>query len=208
MSKTHAMQDIRDGAMTPMKAKPLAVCTRDDTLAGTMLAASVLAYAANQDKGWIGFAKQAVELTTEGRVVVLNQLKARKAEMTKAAIKFGIEEKTAKNRTAGFAVAVSMFGKVVHAFNSGGTVEGWMEFVNSTINDKEKHCTNPTEMWEHASYRTLVDYARTFSTSNAGAKPQELIVKLGKFIEAAQKTGNHDTDPLMQELVDFYKSKA
>lgn len=204
----HAMQEIREGAMTPMKAKPLAVCTRDDTIAGTMLAASVLAYAANQDKGWIGFAKQAVELTVEGRVVVLNQLKARKSDMTKAAIKFGIDEKAAKDRTKGFSVSISKFEQIVNAFNSGGTIEGWMNYVNATIKDKANHCADPALMWEHASYTTLVEYARTFSTSKAGRKPDDLITKLGKFIEAAQKSGNHDTDPLMQELVDFYKSKA
>lgn len=178
----HAMEQIRSSAAEPMRAAPIKLETRDDRMAGSILAAEVLAYAMGEQSKWNTFGWKVIDLTVEARAVFINQVKAAKGAMTKVQNEFGIDEKAAKKRTASFAVQVSQLQQVANAWNSGATIEGFAAYANGTISDKSKH-VEPEHIRAHASWTLLVEYARTFSKSSAGRKADTFAVKLAKFLK-------------------------
>lgn len=180
-----------------MQKAPLRIESRDDRLAGTLLASEVLAYAKGNQSKWREFAMRIIGMTVEARAVFINAIKADKGAMTKAQNDAGFEEKYSKGNTKSFSVEVSKLQQIANAFNSGGTVEGWCEYTNGQQKDKGKHAT-PTAIREHGGYESLVAYARTFSQSKAGRKPDTLAVKLAKFLK--NNTPDQDADATEQRL--------
>ena len=178
----HAMQTILESQSQPMKSAPIKLETRDDRMAGSLLAAEVIAYAMGEQSKWLAFGWKVVDLTVEARAVFINQVKASKGAMTKSQNEHGIDEKASKKRTASFAVQISQLSQVANAWNSGATLEGFAEYANSTINDKAKH-VSAEHIRDHASWTLLVEYARTFSKSSAGRKPDDFQTKLAKFLK-------------------------
>lgn len=194
----HALQTIAETGSRPMTKAPLRVESRDDRLAGTMLAAEVMAYAKGGRSKWREFAMRLIDMTVEARAVFLSTIKADKAAMTKAQKEAGFEEKFTKVNTASLSVEVSKLQTIASAFNSGATVEGWMEYINHHQADRSKHARTPAEVREHAGYDTLVQYARTFSQSKAGRKADTLAVKLAKFLK--NNAPDQDADANEQAL--------
>ena len=195
----HAMEQIRSSASEPMRSAPLKLETRDDRMAGSLLAAEVVAYAMQDNGKWREFAWKAVDLTVEARAVFINQVKASKGEMTKAQNEHGFDAKISQKRTASFAVQVSQLQQVANAWNSGATIEGFAAYVNGTISDKSKH-VQPEHIRDHASWTLLVEYARTFSKSSAGRKADSFAVKLAKFLK-----NNAPSDDAAQADVTLYE---
>jgi hypothetical protein len=194
----HSMQFIAETGSRPMVKAPIRLESRDDRLTGTMLAAEVMAYAKGGRSQWRAFAIRIIDMTVEARTVFLNTIKADKASMTKAQKEAGFGEKFAKFNTNSLSVEVSKLQTIANAFNSGGSVEGWRDYVNQNLDDKSKHAQTDKEMLEHAGYDTLVAYARTFSQSKAGRKADTLAVKLAKFLK--NNAPSQDADATEQRL--------
>jgi hypothetical protein len=206
MAKTHALQQILETGATPVAKAVIKTVPHADAMVGQLLAAEVLAHAKGQDNIWRVFAMRIISLNIEARSAFVAAIKADKGAMTKAQTEHGIDAKKAKQRTASFAVQVSELQTIANAWNAGATVTGWREYVNSTVGAKNDIRTD-AEMLEHGGYRTLVEYARTFSQSKAGRKPDIFQVKLGKFLEACAKAGISDEDlPVYNKTVEFFNN--
>lgn len=202
----HALQTIAETGSKPMTKAPIRIESRDDRLAGEMLAAEVMAESKGRDNVWLAFAKRVTSMTVEARKVFINAIKSEKAAMTKAQSEHGFDAKFAKKQTGTFTTQSSRLQTIANAWNSGASVEGFREFMLAQGADKS---ITADAAWEHAGYTSIYAYAQTFSQSNAGRRPDPLLVKLGKFIDAQRKAGVADADlPLMDELVEFFNSKA
>jgi len=184
IAKEHPLQNIANSGATPMTKTPIKLESRDDRMAGNILAAEVLAFAKGHRNVWKGFALRIItDLTVEARAVFIKALKNEKAALTKAQTEHGFESKFSKVNTASMTTEVSKLTTIANAFNSGATVAGWREYVNRQLDDKSKHAEDDAAMLEHGSYDTLVAYSKLFSTSAAGRKADDWLTKFGKFLE-------------------------
>lgn len=182
--QVHHMQAIAKSGSLPMTKQPIKLESRDDRMAGNILAAEVLAFAKGNVSSWRAFAIRVIGMTPEARAVFIKAIKAEQGAMTKAQTEYGFTGKGfAKGNTKSFGVEVSKLTTIANAFNSGATVAGWREYVNRQQEDKSKHAKDDAEMLEHGGYDTLVSYARTFSNSKAGRKSDDWLTKFGKFLE-------------------------
>ena len=176
-----ANPDIRSGKDEALeRAKRIA--TTDDRLAGSMLAAEVVATAKNDSNIWRRFAITIIGMTAEARAAFLDAIKNEKSALTKAQTEFGIDKKSAQQRTASFGVQVSKLTTIAKAFNGAATVAGWREFVNLGLT-ADKTISDDDDMLAHGGYETLVQYARLFTKSAAGRTPDTWTVTFGKFLE-------------------------
>lgn len=193
----HALQTIAETGSRPMTKAPLRIESRDDRMMASTLAAEVMAHAKGDANKWLNFAWRAIDMTVEARAAFLNIIKAEKAAMTKAQNEHGIDDKTSRKRTNSFAVQVSMLQQVANAWNSGATLEGLAQYINDGIKDSTKHA-QVDHIRDHVGWVALVEYARTFSQSQAGRKPDTLMVKLAKFLK--NNAPNPDADASEQRL--------
>lgn len=189
--KEHAMETIRTAGATPMRAAPIRLESRDDRLAGTMLAAEAVALAKGTSNKWHALACRIIGLTVEARAVFINALKAEKSALTKAQNEHGFDKKYSAGNTRSFSVELSKLSTIANAWNSGATVAGCVEFTNKQQADKAKHCPlvdnegkalSDEALLQLMGYEAIVAYARTFSESKAGRKADTWAVKLGKWL--------------------------
>lgn len=187
----HAMQAIATSAPADVKnnkhedlARAKRIATKDDTMAGMLLAQEVLAYAKGEQVKWRGWAMRLWELNHEARAAFINAIKADKGAMTKAQTEHGMDKKAAQMTTRSFGTQISELSTIAMAMNAGATVAGWMAWVNAQFTDPTKHCQSEDEMLVHGGYATLVAYARTFRTGEARGRPAHgWVTKFGKFLE-------------------------
>lgn len=206
----HAMQVIADTGSLPMQKAPIKLESRDDRLAGTMLAAEAVALAKGNSNKWRELAIRIIGLTVEARAVFLNTIKAERGALTKGQTDAGFTGKGyAKGVTASFSVELSKLTTIASAFNGGASVTGWREYTNAQCEDKSKHVEDDDAMLAHAGYETLVAYARTFSQSKAGRKADDWLTKFGKFLERNKPTEDDAKgDKAYEEAVALYKKHA
>jgi hypothetical protein len=199
------METIRTSGSLPMKKAPIRLESRDDRLQGELLSAEVLAAAKGHDNIWLAFAWRVIDMTPEARDVFVNRIKAEKSAMTKGQTEAGVDEKTAKSRTATFGVQVSRLTGIAKAWNAGGSVEGLCDYMNQGFTDKSKHA-KPEDMRAHASFIGIYEYAKILNGSGLGRKPDALVVKLAKFIKANTSTDADANDTaLIAKLTELYK---
>lgn len=203
----HAMQTIAESGSMPMTKQPIKLESRDDRMAGNMLAAEVMAQAKVNGNIWRAFAMRILALTVEARAVFIKAIKNEQAALTKGQTADGWDKKFSTTNTRSFGTEVSKLTTIANAFNSGATVAGWLEFVNKQQDDKSKQAKSEAEMLEHGGYETLVQYARTFSSSTAGRKADDWLTKFGKFLER-NKPADDDAkgQDLYEQAVKFYNT--
>lgn len=200
------MQAIAESGSVPMTKQPIKLESRDDRMAGNILAAEVMAFAKGHRNVWKGFALRIItDLTVEARAVFIKALKNEKATLTKAQTEHGFDAKFSKVNTASMTTEVSKLTTIANAFNSGASVAGWREFVNRQLNDESKHAKDDAEMLEHGGYDTLVAYSKLFSDSKAGRKADDWLTKFGKFLER-NKPADDDAKgaEFYEKAVEFY----
>lgn len=193
----HAMQVIADSGSLPMTKQPLPNEAPDDRTKGKLFAQECIALVIGQAAPWLDLARRAFDLTVEARKVTVDQmdrwLKAKREELEEL---HGGEAKVARQRINSATTQLSKMRTVINAINSGMTHETCETYWKNAFSE--------------LGFDAIVEVARTFSKSNAGRKPDTLLVKLGKWIEV-QKKGQPETAEdrqLLDELIKFYNSKA
>lgn len=160
------MESIRAGGLTPAGSdkheqaeRGKRIATMNDKFAGTMLANQVLGFAKSQAGSWFTFAKAIRTLTHEGREAFLNTLKQQRAEMTKAQAAAGINAEIASRRSATFEQNISNLRTICTAWQNGATDEGWLAYVNSTM-EPAKRANTVAELLEFGAILPMLEYAR------------------------------------------------
>jgi hypothetical protein len=186
----HALNIIAQSGSLPMVKAPLATEGRDATLAGNLLAATVIAQAMTEGNVWKRYARTVVyDLTTDGRVAFIKAVKASIKDIKASNAKIGASLDKAgnanpsKDEVSRAAKLVNSATTQVHcltaianAFNVGGTVEDLLQY-----------CVQTRGMvgagFDDVGFALLTEYARTFSESKAGRKADLFIVKMNKWLE-------------------------
>lgn len=192
----HHMAAIAAGGLTPMKKAPIFNEGRDARVDGNMLAQQTIALARTQDQTWQNIAWSIIGLTTDGRAAYITALDKNLRAMKDEVEEFhSMEQKAARKLVNSATVNISRCRTIANAFNGGASSDGMKAHYN--VDD-------PTGL----GFIMIYNYAQTFSKSAAGRKPDLLLVKLGKWIEA-QKKGLSVDNPkedhdVMQELISLY----
>lgn len=211
---THPLQNIAENAPADVKNirhealdKDKRVATIDDRTQAVLLAAEIIGTAMSHKNVWRGFAMRIINMTTEGRTYLLDAIKSQKGQMTKANTEFGIEKKLAQKRTNSFATQISELNTITKAWNSGATVTGWREYVNTTMPGEHKFTTDE-EMLHYAGYVTLVEYARIINGRSKKGRPTKTYTeKVQSFLEDTKPEEDDEVGTAMyQQLVSLYNS--
>ena len=91
--QVHHMQAIAESGSLPMQKAPIKLESRDDRMAGNLLAAEVLAFAKGNVNSWRAFAIRVIGMTPEARAVFIKAIKAEQGAMTKASTEYGFTGK-------------------------------------------------------------------------------------------------------------------
>ena len=73
--QVHHMQAIAESGSVPMTKQPIKLESRDDRMAGNILAAEVLAFAKGNVNSWRAFAIRVIGMTPEARAVFIKAIK-------------------------------------------------------------------------------------------------------------------------------------
>lgn len=193
ITKEHPSQTIAVMGSVPFQKQPIAPEGKDAKMQGNILAAETIALLKVETAKWQGIALNIINLTTDGREAYMKALDKQLAAMREDTENtIGADEKAAKKLVASATVNISRCRTIAKAFNAGGTMEGMAEFHG--VKDPE-----------NLGFILIYNYAQTFSKATAGRKPDTLLVKLGKWIEAQKKGITDDATAedraLMDELV-------
>lgn len=211
---THALDRIQQAAPADVKNsrhealdKDKRIATRDDTMAGMMLATEIMGTAMAQGNMWRNFAMRCIALTHEAREAFLNAIKKEKAALTKGQVEFGIGKKIAQQRTNSFATQISELRTIALAWNEGATITGWREYVNTTV-PEDKRINTDEEIVAHGGYRTLVEYARTVAGKKKPGRPaKSWLDKVAKFLDDNVPDGEDlAAQSVYQQMVAVYNA--
>ena len=180
----HTLEKIAQGASSVLNGKVEAltfgkrIATFDDKMVGNMLAQEAWAQARMDAQTWRSMGFRIVEMNREARDAFIAAIKALTTEAREAnKLDGSVDKKEANKRVATACVEVSKLRIIAAAFNGAATVQGLLAYVQTATK-----ATQPVGI-NHVSYVMLVEYARTFSKSNAGRKAATWAAKLGKWLE-------------------------
>lgn len=196
----HAMQEIMESGSRPMQKQPLPVNAPDDRTKGTLFAHELIALVVGQSSPWTAMAHRAMAMTVEARKVTLDKLdKWLKSKREETAELHDTDDKVAKQRVASATTKISEMRSIINAANGGMTYE--------TLGQYWK-CNDP----QNLGFTAMLETARTMLKSNAGRKPDTLLVKLNKWIEAQKKSGTDqmtaEDRQILDDIIKVYKSHA
>lgn len=206
----HAMARLAQGASSVMNTKAAGleyakrVTTLDDKMQGNLLAQEAWAQARMSQNPWKGFADRIIGLNMEARAAFISAVDGLLKDAKKANTLDGtVEAKTAARRVASATVEVSKLRTFAKAFNAGASEAGLLEYVRLQTKLKPEQplpLSDVAWMW-------MSEYARTFSDSKAGRKPDSFLVKLNKFLERNKPDGTVEADmKAYDKVVEFYNS--
>jgi len=198
VQKSGSMAGIAESGSLPITKQPLPAEGLDARMLGNNLALEVVALATMDQNRWHRVAWQIIKGTTDMRAAYLKAIKKQQLVMKDAVEDAHGDDKTARRQLASATVNISCCNTIATAFNAGATVEGMVEYFR--VSDPE-----------NLGFQKLVEYARTFSQSKAGRKPDPILVKLHKWIEANKKdpsTLTAEDLKVLTELQDLYKRLA
>lgn len=186
----HSLQTIAETGSKPMQKAPLPDESHDDRTTGKLVAQEAIGLMLAQHAGWKPIVHRLFTLTIEARKVLADSLaKWRAACIEGTADLHGMSEKDAKKMVNSAAVRLSQINTICKALNGGMTYD--------TLTHAWE-CSDPQELSIEAIYKT----AKEFSGADArGRKPDTLLVKLGKWIEA-QKKGATDMSAEDRQILD------
>lgn len=213
-SVQHGMAQIAASGSLPMQKAPIMGEGRDARMLGNLLASETISLMRVQDVGWQDIAWRIINLTTDGRVAYINALDKTLASMREDTQEVhGLSDKQAKTVVGTASVMVSRCRTIAKAFNGGGSIIGLAIFAG-VLKAEE------AALWEEAAVRdacqglgavVFYNYAQTFSKSTAGRKPDTLLVKLGKWVEAQKKGATDMTAEdrkILDDIIKFYNDHA
>ena len=185
----HALQNIAQTGATPAgsdkaqeQERAKRIATRDDKMAGNMLANEAIALAMQQANDWRNLFFRPFDLTLEGRTYFLDAVKNWRKEQAAANVTgTGADAKVIKRRMAAALTRISELTTVANAINAGASMAGYVDYIIRT-HPECKGCTEE-DARKLVGIAVLVEYARTFSEAKAGRKADTWLVKMGKFLE-------------------------
>jgi hypothetical protein len=199
IQKPGSMAAIADSGSLPITKQPLPAEGLDAKMQGNVLADEVMALATMDQNRWHRIAWTIIRMTTDARAAYLKAIKKRLSTAKEAVEEaHGEGAKNEQKMLRSATTQVSNCNTIANAFNAGATIEGLVEFHK--VSDPE-----------NLGFLKLVEYARTFSKATAGRKPDPLLVKLHKWLEANKKTTDTLTAEdlaVLRELTDVYKRLA
>lgn len=196
----HAMQAIMESGSRPMQKQPFPVNAPDDRTKGTIFAQEIIALTVGQANPWTALAHRAMSMTVEARKVTVEKLdKWLRAKREETAELHDTDDKVAKQRVASATTKISEMRSIINAANGGMTYE--------TLGQYWK-CDDP----QNLGFAAMLETARTLLKSNAGRKPDTLLVKLNKWIEAQKKAGTDkmtaEDRQILDDIIKVYNSHA
>ena len=186
----HAMQTIATSGSLPMTKQPLQTEGTDARMAGNMLANEVIAYTMTTAGAWKGYAMRLITGTTDMRKVFMDAIEKGLKDMRKAnaeSIAASLNKdgkpdptkddtKLAGSRVRSATTNISWLRSIAHAWNSGASVEGLLDYAKAT--GRRTHATV-----EEVGYTVIVEYAAQFREAQAGRPADPWLVKLAKWLE-------------------------
>lgn len=202
----HALAKLASGASSVLATKDQGldhakrVATLDDKMVGNMLAQEAWATARNHANPWKGFADRIIGLNMEARAAFIAAVDSMMKEGTKENTLDGsVDAKTARKRLTSATVEVSKLRTFAKAFNAGASEDGLIEYVRLSTKLKD---TQPLVLADIA-WMWMAEYAKTFSDSKAGRKPDTFLVKLNKWLEKNKPTDEKE-QPAYDAIVAAY----
>ena len=184
------------------------VHTADDRMAGNLLAQEAWATVRTQANVLHALALKAIRgLTVEGREAFIKAVDGLKKDTRNALVRLKIEGADSKliaQRVNSATTRVSELRTIAKAWNSGATEQGCVEYVAGTMRENAGQVTI-----EDIGFHTIVEYARLFSESKAGRKPDTYAQKVAKFLERTKpEEGDKQGGELYDALVAMYNKLA
>ena len=213
--KVHTVGAIKPNADVynnePMRKADLPTESRDDRMAGSMLAHEAVALAMGDSVKWRTLAVRVINLTVEARKVFIETLKDSGKMMRDAHKSAGFEKKFTAAQINSFNVQLSKLRQVANAWNKGGDLHGMAVFLNSKQEDEAKHVSE-TDILANAGFEAFVTYARTFSEGKPGRPPQSWMTKAQKWLETNKP--DEDATPtevgaytaMLEQFTTFFKA--
>lgn len=192
----HALKTIEEGKYKPMTKQQIAKDTYDDRTTGKLFAAEVTGLVMSQAVSWGDKARQLLGMTIEARTAAVEALNKWKRDLKEGLIELhGMDKPRATKFINSATTQVSKINKIAEAMN-GGMDEAML-----------RQRWGFSDGIENLGYECFVETARELCGSAAGRKPDTLLVKLSKWIEAQKKGADKFTAEdrkIMDELVKFY----
>ena len=198
VKKTHPAAVIEQTMARPMQKQDIPAVPMDSRMQGATLAAEVIATLKTQASPWHGFCWRLIDMPADGRLAFVQAIDKELKAITDENEATHGKSKELTRFLRGATVQVSNLKTVCKAFNAGATVDGLATHAN---------VPDPRNM----GWMKVVEYARTFSQSQAGRPAQSVKVKLQNFIKSLAKgeDGMGETDLLnlrrAQEWVESLK---
>lgn len=179
------------------------VHTADDRMAGNLLAQEAWATVRTQANVLHALALKAIRgLTVEGREAFIKAVDGLKKDTRNA--HEGADSKLIAKRVNSATTRVSELRTIAKAWNSGATEQGCVDYVAGTMRANAGQVTI-----EDIGFHTIVEYARLFSESKAGRKPDTYAQKVSKFLERTKpEEGDERGGALYDALVAIYNKLA
>lgn len=174
MTQVHSMKAIETMMAKPMQKAEIPAVPMDSRMLGATLAAEIMATLQIQAKVWHGFAWRLIDMPTDGRLAFQAAIKKQLDDMKAANEAAHGKSKDLDKFLRSATVQVSNLNTICKAWNAGATVEGLCEFLK-------------VEDPRNAGWMKVVEYARTFTSSEAGRPRQAIKVKLQNFLKMLGK---------------------